>query len=162
MTVAELNEFVRFTLGGLSQSVIDDATLDKVIQNVLDANLANNDCQEKFYSVKQTLIYLDTKTAAGSASTGASGALKSIEEEVGKRRIKKTWETSGDSGTAASWSNVLEDFLADPKSYLLCEPFPTPAGEGTGGSVIIGVSKDKWEPASPWRQNLVSPTKKFW
>lgn len=162
MTVAELNEFVRFTLGSLSQSVIDDVTLDKVIQNVLDAGLATTDCQEKFYSVKQTLIYLDTETAAGSAGTGASGAVKKRVEEVGKRRVEIQWETSGDSGSAASWAKVLEDFLADPQSYLLCNPFPS-TGSGSGGSVLIGNSgKGKYENAAPWRKSLVTPTPKTW
>ncbi|QZI87117.1 hypothetical protein MYOV085v1_p0095 [Vibrio phage 355E48.1] len=159
MNVAELNAFVRFTLGGLSTSVIDDPTLNQIIQNVLDSGLATTECQEKFYSVKQTLIYLDTKSATGSAETGASGAVKKRVEEVGKRRIEVQWETSGSSGTAASWSSVLEDFLKDPFSYLLCEPFPSTDGENTG-SVIICVNTDKYTFSSPYRQNLNPYSKK--
>lgn len=159
MTITELNEFVRFTLGGLSTSVIDDLTLDQIIQNVLDAGLATTDCQEKFYAVKQTLIYLDTKVAAGSAGTGASGAVKKRVEEIGKRRVEIQWETSGDSGSAASWASVLEDFLKDPFSYLLCEPFPSTGAEASG-SIIIGVQNDKYSFSSPWRKNMNPRTKK--
>lgn len=140
MTISELNDLVRFTLGGLGVGVISDEDLNRIIQNVIDAGIASNDCQEKFYSVKQTLIFLDTKSAAGSAGTGASGAIKSIEEESGKRKIKKTWDTSGEAGKAASWKDVLESFLENPSSYILCEPFPEVSSGATGSVIIGGVS----------------------
>ena len=152
MTVAELNAFVRFTLGGLTTDIIDDATLDQIIQNVLDTGLATTDCQEKFYSVKQTLIYLDTQSAAESAGTGAAGAIKLIEETIGKRKIRKEWDTSGNTGASTSWKGILEDFLADPQDYLLCDPFPS--AEDGSGAVIIGVSTKKYTHSSPWRCNL--------
>lgn len=144
MTVSELNDFVRFVLGGLSTTVLDDATLNQIIQNVLDSGLATTECQEKYYSVKQTLIYLDTKSAAGSAGTVGSGAVSKRKEQVGKRIVEVTFDT-GTEGTASSWSSVLDDFLADPQSYLLCNPFPSGTTNNSGSVIIGGVSQKQYD-----------------
>lgn len=144
MTVSELNAFVRFVLGGLSTAVLDDVTLNQIIQNVLDSGLATTECQEKYYSVKQTLIYLDTKSAAGSAGTGASGAVSKIVEKVGQRSITREYDT-GTAGTASSWGSVLDDFLADPQSYLLCNPFPSGTTNNSGSVIIGGVSQKQYD-----------------
>lgn len=141
MTVSELNAFVRFVLGGLSTAVLDDTTLNQIIQSVLDSGLAATECQEKYYSVKQTLIYLDTKSAAGNAGTGA---VSKIVEKVGQRSITKEFDT-GTTGIASSWSSVLDDFLADPQSYLLCNPFPSGSTNNSGSVIIGGVSQKQYD-----------------
>lgn len=142
MDVASLNEFVRFVLGGLSTTILDDVTLNKIIQSVLDSGLATTECQEKFYSVKQTLIYLDTKQAAGNAATGGSGAVVKRRESVGKKLVEVTYD-SGTGGVVSSWGNVLDDFLANPKDYLLCVPFPV-TSDTTGLVLIGGVNMDSY------------------
>lgn len=135
MDVASLNEFVRFVLGGLSTTVLDDVTLDKIIQSVLDSGLATTECQEKFYSVRQTLIYLDTKYSSEVAGNGGSGALSKRVEVVGKKRVEVTFD-NGSPTSQSSWASILDDFLRNPQNYLMCVPFPF--DDSTKGLVLIG------------------------
>ncbi|BAV80932.1 hypothetical protein [Vibrio phage RYC] len=164
MTVDELNTFVRFFLADISESIIPDATLNVIIQSVLDSGTATSDCQEKYYSVKATLEWLIRNQAKGSSGSVGSGAVKKRKERIGYREIEEEYDTGTSSGTASGWDKILEDLLADP-TILLCNPFPTTGGGdsgSSGGGVFIGgTGKDRFETSAPWRNNRKA-TKTIW
>ena len=153
MTVQELNDFIRFYLGDIDETVIKDTNLNIIIQSVLTQGIAQNDCQEKYYSTKAVLEWLIRADAKGSSGSVGSGDVKLREEEIGKRRIRVEYDVGTSKGTNSSWSSVLEELIDNPTS-LYCNPFPvteTDPENANTGAVRIGVTKERFSTAAPWR-----------
>lgn len=134
--VTEIRDYIRFWLGDLSESYISDDAMNVFITMNID-KYGDNLCKITFYSTIDILRWLIREGAKGSSGTGASGALKSIEEESGKRRIKKTYETSGEGAVESGWQSVLDDLLENP-STIGCNPIDASTDSGATGSVVIG------------------------
>lgn len=120
-------------LGGLSESVMPDVTLNKVIQRNIDkyGDEDENLCIVTYKSLLDTLQYLINAQAAGSAGS-SGGAVLSIEEEIGKRRIKKTFSDAS-NGIDTGWEGLYAKYVSDPS--LVCTSL---VPEGGSGLVIIG------------------------
>lgn len=131
MTLSDLNEFVRFFLGDLSQETITDVNLNKIIQGVLDSGISENDCQEKYYSTKATLEWLIRyKTSKDEEEIG--GLKRRKEKENG---VEVEEEYQNQSTGESSWSKLLSDLVKDPNS-IGCKPFPYNVNPNK--NVIIG------------------------
>lgn len=160
MTVAELNEFVRFYLS-LPTTVMDDVELGQIIQNVLDSGIATTDCQEKYYSAKAVLEQLIRKEAVGSSGQQGSGEISKIREKIGKREKEISYAVGTTGAVKSSWQSVLDELIADPKGQLLCDPFPDAADAGMGAVLIGGVSQKQYDKVAnnpDRRSGLCSPT----
>lgn len=135
MTTQELNDFVRFFLGGIDNCVISDDDLNNIIDMVLSSGMAENDCQEKYYSVLETLRWLDRRSKT---STGeVSGPIKKRSEKVGQVAITEEYsdlETKKDS-----YDELISELMDNP-SLIGCNPFPDDNSNLPSGNVILGGS----------------------
>jgi len=143
MTVTELNEFVRFYLGGLSVGVLDDLTLNQIIQNVLDSGVATTDCQEKYYSTLETLRWLERRQLQEKGSSGATGELVESKEKEGNVEITNKYSSST-TGDGTSWSTLIDNLVTDPTT-IGCNPFPSTDGADTGNVIIGGADINGYE-----------------
>lgn len=155
MTVAELNEYVRYFLD-LTILEMDDTELNRIIQEVLDSGLATTECQEKYYSIKRVLEKLIIKQASASGSTGGSvGAVTKRKEKRGNSEIEINYsDNTGSISTATGYDKILEDFLKDPDSFLLCDVFPSTDSSAQGSVIIGGRGSNMFDTNTPWRQNM--------
>jgi len=160
MTTVEIREYLRFWFGNLPESVISDEDMDAIIELVRIQYPDATDCQLLYYSALAILSWLIRKDSQGSSGQVGTGEVKSREESRGKTRIKVDFDVGTSGGSTGSWVSMLEDLQADPNS-IGCPVFPISTA-GEIGSVIIGVTKDRFDTAAPWRQNLLSPKKKSW
>ena len=133
MTVAELNTFVRFYLGNLPTTTIDDTTLNFIIQMVLDSGVAENDCQEKYYSTLETLRWLDRKELQEKGSDGVTGALVSQREKEGGVEYENKYSTPSHTDST-SWQALIDNLTNDTSS-IGCTPFTL---DDVKSVVIIG------------------------
>jgi len=153
-------EYIRFWLGNLPESVISDEDMGKIIDLVRAQYPSISDCELLYRSTVAVLEWLIRQDSQGSSGTVGSGEVKKRTEERGRTKISQEWDVGTSGGTTGSWDSILEDLLANPDS-IGCSVFVDNATSNTG-SVIIGVTKDRFDTASPWRQNLLSPKKKSW
>ncbi|AGH32190.1 hypothetical protein VPHG_00123 [Vibrio phage 11895-B1] len=155
MNTAALNVWVRLYLGEIDVTVISDEVLDTLIDTMLASGIAEDDCQEKYYSVKLTLEWLIRKQAkdlATSCGSGSGGVTKRV-EQIGKRKIEVQFSDASDATSLVGWDKLYDDLISDP-TLIGCNPFPDAAANG---GVIIGVSKDPYEMSSPFRDHLNYP-----
>ena len=156
MTTEQLNNFIRFYLGGISTDVISDDNLNLIIQFVKGSGVAKNDCQEKYFATKATVEWLIRAAAKATSGQESSGAVRSREEKIGKRRIKVEYSTHSQSSNSFKpydWQEVLAQLVKDPKS-LLCDPFPDISKSRKGNVIIGGTGKGRFDCGTPWRQNV--------
>jgi hypothetical protein len=116
--------------------------MDSIIQrSVDDHSLEDADlCIVTYESLIAVLRYLIRAQAAGGVA--GSGAVKSREEEIGRRRIKIQYDVGVSGVTASSWETLLDDFIANPQ--YVCESLLSAETSGSGNVIIGGVSQKQY------------------
>lgn len=151
--VSEHIAYIRFWLGNVDTSIITDEDMTFLIA-VNIGKYGEDNCKIVYYSTLDILRWLIREGAKGSSGSAGSGEVSERREKIGKREILEKYAVGTSSGQATGWDKVLEGLLDSPSS-IGCNPIDSGTGTGTGGgSVIIGVSKDKFDHATPWRSNL--------
>ena len=159
MDNSEIEVYIRFWLGNLSESDVTPEDFDKIIELTRVQYPTATDCQYLYYTTVNLLSWLIRQDSQGSSSSTVAGAVTKRKEKRNNTEIEVTYSDGGESVTSASWETLLDDLESNPDS-IGCIPFQA-STSGTG-SVIIGSSKDRFETASPWRQNQLSPKRKSW
>lgn len=133
-TVADVRIEIRHLLGGLSTTVMDDPTMDLIIQREVDKlSLEDEDeCLVTYNSLLAVLQYLINAQAADSAG----GKVLEREEKNGKRSAKIKFSKDGDSG----WQDLYDKFLRSPE--LVCESLSN-VSTTIGGVVSIGGTSEE-------------------
>lgn len=144
-TTEEVNEDVRFKLGGLSVSVMTDLTLNKIIDGVIEAGSYTYEDSDKcivtFYSLIETLRYLILQQEMNSGGVGKTTRRR---EKNSRREIEVEYSEIGDTG----YSKMLSYFMTHPevicKSLVktLCSRGPVYIG-GTSKSEYDKVQSNK-------------------
>lgn len=155
-SLVEIEAYCRFWLGNLSESQMTSADMQVLIAMNI-GKYGEDNCKITYYSMLDILRWLIREQAKGSSGSGGGAGTyqKKIQEKVGKRErtIEYGIDTSGATAAVASgFDKILEDLLANP-STIGCNPIDSGTGGEAGGSVIIGVSKDRFDMATPWREN---------
>ncbi len=162
IVLLEVEQYIRFWLGNLEESQISSADMQILIAMEVGKYGNTAICKVTYYSTLAVLRWLIREGAKGSSGSVGGGAISKVKEQVGKRVKEVTYDVGTSSGTSSGWDKVLKDLMADP-STIGCNPIDTVVGATSGGSVIIGGSgKDRYDSATPWRQNRLSPTRKTW
>jgi len=169
LDTAVIEAEVRFLLGGLEEATLSSAIMQMIIGRGIakygDAD--TNSCTVTYYTVLESLRYMSRQSAAGSAGTAASGAIKRQKEKEGNITYEVEYDVSGTSGTTASWDTLLNDFLENPQ--YVCDELVETTSSGSGGYVMIGgVSHSERErvnnnvdSVNGWSDNLTSYDKVF-
>ena len=160
MTNEEAIEYIRFWLGNLPESVISDEDMGKIIDLVRLQYPNISDCELLYRSTVAVLEWLIRQDSQGSSGTVGSGEVKKRTEERGRTKVSQEWDVGTTGGTTGSWSSILDDLLQNPDS-IGCSVFAIPTS-GEIGSVVFGITKNRFETSAPWRQNAKTPTKKTW
>ena len=161
--IEDINNYIRFWLGGVTEDTISNETLDFIIQMVIDRDPEYTGCDVVYYSTIEVLRWLGRKQDTG-AGIG-TGEITSTKEKVGEVEVTNTYNTGGNSSGVSGWNGVLEDLLSDPNS-IGCAI--TTSGNVKVSEVIIGGvshkeynkvkcdpdAKSGWEMASPYREYL--------
>lgn len=160
--IQEINEYMRFWLGDVTQDVLSDDTLNYIIQLVIDKDPNYTGCDVLYYSAVDVLKWLVRKQETG--TTVGTGEIKSRKEKVGQVDVSVTYDVGTNSSGRGGWESVLEDLLNNPFS-IGC--LITKDDVNTSKVVIGGVShkeynkvksnpdnKSGWEMTSPYRENL--------
>ncbi|AHK11537.1 hypothetical protein S140_130 [Shewanella sp. phage 1/40] len=162
LDVSAISEEIRFLLGGLSITIMPDVTLNKIVQRNIEkyGDVDENLCIVTYKSLLDTLQYLINAQAAGSAGSGG-GSVLSIEEEIGKRRIKKTF-SDGSNGTETGWEGLYAKYVSDPS--LVCQSLVPEGGSGSGLVIIGGTSQTQYDKvnSNPDTRNGWSATRLCW
>lgn len=153
-----LEEFCRFWLGDLTEDELSCESMQLLLDITFMQFPDASDCELKYRALVNILQYLIRKESKGTSGSEGTGNVTRRKEKRGNTEIEVYWDSASSSGDDASWSSILTDLEDDPTS-IGCTPFPDASGSG---SVIIGVSKCRFDPVAPWRQNLITPTRKLW
>jgi len=169
----EINEYLRFWLGGLPESTVSNETLNFIIDLVIQRETAATPCDIIYFSAIDLLKYLIRKGEQGSASTGGvtgSGEISKITEKVGSTSLTYEYDVGTSGGTSskeAGWDRVLEDLQSDPNSIGCPVSTVEAVVKGVGQPHFGGVSQKEYDRvqkdsdsrngfsySSPFRQHL--------
>ena len=153
-------EYVRWWLGNLLGSVISDEDMQKILDMVRLQYPDASDCQLLFYTTVAVLEWIIRKESQGSSGSVGTGEVSKRIEKRGRTSIEVAYDVGTSGGTSGSWDSILEDLLGNPDS-IGCPVFPV-STSGEIGSVVFGITKNRFETSAPWRQNALTPKKKTW
>jgi hypothetical protein len=170
-SVVEVNEYIRFWLGGLPQTTISDDILNYIITLVIDRGVATTGCDLIYLSAVDLLKYLVRKDEQGSTGgvTTGSGELKKIIEKVGNQSITQEFDvgSSSTSSKESGWDRVLSDLQSNPDSIGCPVTQGGTSVKGVGKPHFGGVSQKEYDrvrndpdsrngyhTSSPFRQHL--------
>lgn len=160
MTDQEILDYFRWWAGNVSESTISDEDLQKILDMTRNQYPNVDSCTTLYRFIVNVLLWLIREASKGSTSSTVAGAVTKIYEQRGGTTKYEEYSDGGDTVTSASWSTMLED-LEDNPSSIGCSPTLS-SSDGSTGSVIIGVSKDRFDTSTPWRQNQLTPKRKSW
>lgn len=162
--VQEINDYIRFWLGDIDESIISDETMNFIIQMVIDRDLNYTGCDVIYYSTIEILRWLVRKQETGTSA--GSGEIKSRKEKVGDIDVETTYDVGINSSGTGGWGSVLDDLLDNP-NMIGCTITDTGENNKAGKVIVGGVSheeynrvnsnpdvKNGWEFSSPYRCNL--------
>lgn len=170
--IAEINDYIRFWLGDLTESDITDVNLNRIIQQVIDNNPTYTGCDVVYYSTIEVLKRFIREAAKGSSGQAGSGAIKSVTEKTGNVSFTTDYDVGVSGTVSSSWSSVLDDLLSSPDS-IGC-PVTRDVEASKSSSVIFGGvsqseydrvrndpdSRNGWNYSSPFRQTLADKLKR--
>jgi hypothetical protein len=113
-TTQDVNDEVRFLLGGLSTSTMDDTTLNKLIDNNISKYSTEDSdfCIVTYKSLLDALRYLIRQE---DLQSGSSSSVVKRREKNNRREIEVQYSESSSSG----YKTLLDDFLKHPE--WVCE-----------------------------------------
>jgi len=138
--VEEIEEYLRFWFGDLTESQISSENMQKIIQLVIDRNPEYTGCQVVYYSAVEVLQWLIRQQSKGQAGSLGAGLSKKT-EKVGDVSISQEYAFN-DSSVTSGWDRVLEDLEEDPSS-IGCIVF-TDSKEDMGLVLLGGVSQKEY------------------
>ena len=114
--ILSISDYIRFWLGGLSESDVPQTVLSRIVQMVIDRDATYTECDVIYHSTIDLLGYLIRQGAKGNAGSAGSGAISSRREKVGNTDIEITYDVGTSGGVTSSWQSVLDDLKSDPNS----------------------------------------------
>lgn len=170
--IAEINDYIRFWLGDLTESDISDTTLNRIIQQIIDNNPTYTGCDVVYYSTIEVLRRFIREAAKGSAGQAGDPTVKATTEKTGNVSFTTEYHTSSNGEASSSWQAVLDDLLTDPDSIgcpVTLDTVPSKIGIVTFGGVSQKEydrvrndqdSRNGWNYSSPFRQTLADRMKR--
>lgn len=170
--VLEIEEYLRFWFGDLSEEEMSSVNMQRIIQMVIDRDPSYTGCQVVYYSAVEILKWLMREQSKEAGSSGTSGrVLKKKTEKVGAVTIAEEFSSDeSSSSNPLGWDKVLEDLESNPSS-IGCVVF---SNADKANRVIFGGvsqkeydrvrndqdSRNGWNYSSPFRQTLADKLKR--
>lgn len=151
ISVEQVNDDVRALLGGIDQTIVDDNTLNKLIQRNIDKYGDQDEslCEVVYYTILDLTNHLAVAAAVDSATNGGSGAISSKREKEGSVEVETKYDT-GNTTTTSSWEDIRQMFINDPT--LVCDSLQDLTASTTP-TTIVNSSGNKFGVKTPWRRS---------